>query len=87
MIEVAADLVAQGLLEQGAGALGRREEARDVRLYQHAELVCPVEFARLVRLDVDTHHVEPCAFRQLNIALKELVVGGCVECVGVVGLV
>jgi hypothetical protein len=75
VVKVAADLVAQGLFEQGAGAFRRREKARDVRLNQHAEFVCPVEFARLVRLDVDTHHVEPRAFRQLNIALEELVVG------------
>jgi hypothetical protein len=87
VVEVAADLVAQGLFEKGAGALGRREKARDVRLYQHAELVCPVELARLVRLDVDAYHVEPRAFRQLNIALEELVVGRGVKPIGVVGLI
>jgi hypothetical protein len=88
VVEVAADLVAQGLLEQRAGAFRRREKARDVP----PELTCRACLPNRVLRGSSALMwmriiLNPARFASSMSRLEELVVGGGVEPVGVVGLI
>ncbi len=87
VVEVAPNLVAQGFFKEAAGAFGGLIEAWDVRLHQHAEFVCPVEFARLIRLDMDAEHVKARLLRQFHIVLEKGIVRRGVDAVGVERLI